>query len=261
MEVVTESERLDLEAECRAAFRGNWPEFIFHDAVTSAYLDRTQSYFPRLDILLLDEGRVMAGGWGVALSWDGNPADLPDGYDGALVRAVEGHEAGVPVNTLCLMAIAVSDKEKRRGLAGTVIVALRERGAEQRLVHVIAPVRPTLKPRYPLATMERFATWRRPDGQHLDPWVRTHVRMGAKILGTARRSQVIRGSVAEWEQWTGMAFPDSGAYVVPGALGLVHIDRDADQGVYEEDNLWVEHPRLVGTPAPAADAGLPRLLA
>jgi len=181
MEVVTESERPDLEAECRAAFRGNWPEFIFHDAVTSAYLDRTQSYFPRLDILLLDEGRVMAGGWGVALSWDGNPADLPDGYDGALVRAVEGHEAGVPVNTLCLMAIAVSDKEKRRGLAGTVIVALRERGAEQRLVHVIAPVRPTLKPRYPLATMERFATWRRPDGQHLDPWVRTHVRMGAKI--------------------------------------------------------------------------------
>jgi hypothetical protein len=139
------------------------------------------------------------------------------------------------------MAIAVSGKEKRRGLAGSVIAALRDRGAEQHLVRVIAPVRPTLKPQYPLATMEQFASWRRADGQHLDPWVRTHLRMGAEILGTAARSQVIRGSVADWEQWTGMAFPDSGPYVVPGALGLVHIDRDADQGVYEEDNLWVQH--------------------
>lgn len=41
--------------------------------------------------------------------------------------------------------------------------------------------------------------------------------------------------MADWEQWTGMAFPDSGAYVVPGALGLVQIDLDADPGVYEEN--------------------------
>lgn len=41
-----------------------------------------------------------------------------------------------------------------------------------------------------------------------------------------------------------MAFPDSGACVIPGALGLVHIDRNADQGVYEEDNLWVQHPSV-----------------
>lgn len=242
MEVVTEIERPDLLGECQEAFRGNWPEFILHDAVTEKYIDRTQVYFPSLDILLLDNGRVVAGGWGVAMNWDGTLPDLPDGYDGALTRAVEGHEAGVPVNTLCLMAIAVSSAEKRRGLAGEVISALRDRGAEQGLIKVIAPVRPTLKPQYPLATMEQFASWRRPDGQHLDPWVRTHLRMGAAILGTASRSQVVTGSVVDWEQWTGMAFPDSGAYVVPGALGLVHIDRDADRGLYEEDNLWVQHP-------------------
>lgn len=241
MQVVTECERPDLRDECREAFQGHWPQFILHDPITKKYIDRTQPYFPDLDILLLDEGRVVAGGWAVAMGWDGSLADLPAGYDGALVRAVEGHEAGVPVNTLCLMAIAVSGKQQRRGLAGSVIAALRDRGAEQHLSQVIAPVRPTLKPQYPLATMERFASWRRADGQHLDPWVRTHVRMGAKILGSAARSQVVRGCVADWEGWTGMAFPDTAAYVVPGALGLVHIDREADQGVYEEDNLWVQH--------------------
>lgn len=128
MEVVTESERPDLEAECREAFRDNWPEFIFHDAITKKYIDRTQLYFPRLDILLLDQGRVLAGGWGVALNLDGSLTDLPEGYDGALERAVEGREAGQSVNTLCLMAIAVSSEQKRRGLAAAVITALRERG-------------------------------------------------------------------------------------------------------------------------------------
>ena len=67
------------------------------------------------------------------MGWDGTLADLPDGYDGALVRSIEGHEANRPTNTLCLMAIAVSGAEKRRGLAGEVISALRARGREQEL--------------------------------------------------------------------------------------------------------------------------------
>jgi hypothetical protein len=52
---------------------------------------------------------------------------------------------------------------------------------------------------------------------------------------------VITGSVAEWQTWADMAFPDSGSYVVPDALGLVDIDRDSDQGVYVEENLWMRH--------------------
>ena len=52
---------------------------------------------------------------------------------------------------------------------------------------------------------------------------------------------VITGSVADWEGWTGMAFPDSGSYVVPDALNLVEIDREADRGTYVEENLWMRH--------------------
>lgn len=85
--------------------------------------------------------------------------------------------------------------------------------------------------------MERFAAWRRPDGSSLDPWIRTHERLGAFILGTASRSMVITGSVAEWEEWAAMAFPESGAFVVPDALNLADIDRDADRGTYVEENL------------------------
>ncbi|MFJ8959443.1 hypothetical protein ACIRG5_08620 [Lentzea sp. NPDC102401] len=49
------------------------------------------------------------------------------------------------------------------------------------------------------------------------------------------------GTVAQWERWTGMAFPQTGRYVVAGGLDLVAIDRERDQGLYEETNLWTRH--------------------
>ena len=88
----------------------------------------------------------------------------------------------------------------------------------------------------------RYLTWRRGDGELFDPWLRLHERLGAEILGVCPGSLVVTGTVAEWEQWTGMAFPDSGAYVVDGALVPVEIDREHDRGRYVEPNVWMRHP-------------------
>ena len=239
--VITNTEHPELKDEVEAAFRGEWPEFIFHDPVAAPYLDRVEEYFPRYDVLLLDGGEVAAGGWGVPLTWDGNAESLPDGFDGALVAAVNGHENGVVPDTLSVMAAAVRSGRQGRGLAGRVLTALRERAAADGLARVIAPVRPTLKSRYPLTPMAAFARWTRDDGLHLDPWIRTHQRLGARILGPAPRSMIITGSVADWEDWAAMAFPDSGQYVVPQAHDLVSIDRERDEGKYEETNLWMRH--------------------
>ena len=35
---------------------------------------------------------------------------------------------------------------------------------------------------------------------------------------------------------------DVHAYVVPGALALVEIDRERDEGLYLEPNVWMIHP-------------------
>src|SRR5216683_2681022 len=95
------------------------------------------------------------------------------------------------------MAAAVRPGHQGTGLAGKALSALRERAASAGLQRVIAPVRPTLKSRYPLTPMENFARWTRPDGLHLDPWVRAHQRLGASILGPAPRSMTITGTDAE----------------------------------------------------------------
>jgi hypothetical protein len=39
-----------------------------------------------------------------------------------------------------------------------------------------------------------------------------------------------------------MALPESGTYVVPGALVPIEIDRERDEGVYVEPNVWMVHP-------------------
>ena len=74
-----------------------------------------------------------------------------------------------------------------------------------------------------------------------DPWLRLHERLGAKLLRVAPASMTVEGTVAEWEEWAGMAFPESGDYPVPGALVPVEIDRERDRGVYVEPNVWMLH--------------------
>lgn len=241
LEVVTVAERHDLDKQAEEALRTVWPEFIFHDPVHEEYVGRVEEFFQRYDVLLLDEGRVVAGGWGVPIRWDGTVSELPDGYDGALVSAITGHENGVPADTLCIMAAAVSAGRQGGGLAGKTLSALRERATTAGLQRVIAPVRPALKTRYPLTPMENFARWTRDDGLHIDPWIRTHQRLGASILAPAERSMIITGTVPEWEEWAAMAFPETGQYVVPEALDLVAIDREQDRGTYAETNLWMRH--------------------
>ncbi|MEF2277654.1 hypothetical protein V3W47_05030 [Deinococcus sp. YIM 134068] len=246
MQVVTTSGRPDLMAGAGAAFRKGWPEFIFHDEVPPRYMGRVERYFPEYSLLLLEQGRVVAGGWGVPFAWDGSVVDLPTGYDDALIRSVGEHEAGRRPNTLSFMAASVAATDEGRGLATQVLRALIERGLDAGLERVVAPLRPTWKHRSPHIPMAEYARWTRTDGLSIDPWIRTHQRMGAGILGPARRSMVIEGTVAEWEAWTDMLFPVTGSYVVPEALNLVHIDRERDRGTYVEENLWVEHP--VGSP-------------
>ena len=173
MQIVTAADRPDLESEAGAAFREKWPEFIFHDDVAAQYAPRVETYFSRLDILVLDDdGAVVAGGWGVPLAWDGTVEDLPDGYDGALVRSVDGHEEGRACTTLSFMAAAVKRSHDRRGLATVVLEELTRRAVEDGLTHVIAPLRPTWKHRYPTYSMAEYATWareRRPLGRPVDP--------------------------------------------------------------------------------------------
>jgi hypothetical protein len=102
-------------------------------------------------------------------------------------------------------------------------------------------LRPSWKERYPLAPIERYVHWTGRDGQPFDPWIRVHLRMGGRIVAPIPHSMRITGSVADWESWTAMEYPESGEYVFPHGLATLLVDREADTGSYWEPNVWIAH--------------------
>ena len=74
-------------------------------------------------------------------------------------------------------------------------------------------------------------------------WVRARLALGTTRLGQALEalsSRFARQSVAP-KDWTGLRMPETGSYVVPGALVPVEIDRERDLGLYVEPNCWMVH--------------------
>jgi hypothetical protein len=65
--------------------------------------------------------------------------------------------------------------------------------------------------------------------------------LGAKIIKPCHEAMTIRGTRAEWEEWTGLFFQQSGKYVIPGALNPIDMDLGNDEGVYIEPNVWMHH--------------------
>jgi len=123
LEIVTVPERRDLEDEAAAAFRERWPEFVFHDQLAKQYMGRVDDYFGDFAIFLLNEGRVVAGGWGVPFAWDGTSDGLPEGYRTTLVASVEDHEAARSANAFSFMAAAAAREHDKQGHATRVLDA------------------------------------------------------------------------------------------------------------------------------------------
>jgi GNAT superfamily N-acetyltransferase len=241
LEIFTLAERPDLTPRLRS-LPDTFPEFMHHDAAVNRHWSALFADFPRFQVAVCDGEKIVAAGHCIPVFWDGTVEGLPAGLDEVLERGVEGLALGrFPTAVSALLAI-VPEAYRGRGLSSVVLTAMKGMAAEHGLDALIAPVRPTLKDRYPLTPMERYVRWEQAEGLPFDPWLRVHRRLGGEFLRVAPRSMVITGTISEWEEWTGMRFPESDAYFVPGALQPVVMDLERDLGSYEEPNVWMRHP-------------------
>jgi GNAT superfamily N-acetyltransferase len=184
---------------------------------------------------------VLAEGHTIPVGWDGTDAGLGPGIDATLAGGFALRAAGGQPTAVSAMAAEIRPQHQRRGLAVVMLRAMANLTRDAGLAHLIAPVRPTVKDRYPITPIDRYAHWTRPDGTPFDPWIRTHTQLGARIGPALPRSMHITGTVGEWESWTQMRFPETGDYVFPAGLATVHIDRGNDTGEYWEPNVWIIH--------------------
>lgn len=220
-----------------------WPEYNLHGAIPNRLWPRLYEDLPQFQFGLFDQGTgaLLAEGHTVPCWWDGTDEGLSSGVDQTLQAAFQRFDADSRVNTLCAMAAEIPPRSRGRGLARVILQAMGTIAERSGLEHLIAPVRPSWKQRYPLTPIDRYVTWRRADGLLLDPWMRVHERLGARMGPTLPRSLHIAGTVSQWEAWTDLAFPESGEYVFPHGLAPVFIDREADTGTYWEPNVWMIH--------------------
>jgi hypothetical protein len=211
--------------------------YNYHADVIGHYWPRVMEERLDFQFVLLEGDEIVARGCTVPVRWNGEDDDLPDGIDGAITRSFENDAA----NVLCAMLIAIPRAHRGRHVSTDALAAMVGLARRHGLGSLIAPVRPSWKERYPLVPIDRYAAWRRDDGSSFDPWIRIHERFGGRILRPEPRSARITGTVGEWEEWTEMAFPESGEYVFPGCLATLEIGREDDVGRYWEPNVWMHH--------------------
>ena len=248
LDLVTLAERPDLTDEITALLSSRWPMFMLagrpgHDEDVDALIQS----FPEHQVLAVDaEDRVRGVAFSLPLVWDGSAAGLPGGWDDAVSRAGARERSGNPADAATALSITVASDAARRGLAVRLIQALGDATRRAGCRALIAPVRPVLKHQYPLVDLDEYLTWRTPEDEAFDPWVRTHLRAGARLLGVAPASMTITGTVEDWRSWVEDPLPGPGSYVVPGGLSPLVVSDGL--GTYVEPNVWLVHD--VGPTAP-----------
>jgi GNAT superfamily N-acetyltransferase len=235
--VFTYAERPDLAART-GEVEHTLAHFLGHGEVAERHWGKLRHELPELQLILWDEDRDAVVGHARTM-----PAREAEGLPGGIDDILESWFGDGPrpePDVLSAMVAFVDGGRQGEGLSRLLVEGMRDLAGRAGFSSLIAPVRPVWKDRYPLIPLERYAQWTREDGLPFDPWIRVHVRLGAELLEVCPESMRIEGTREEWEEWAGMAFPDDGDFVVPGAL--VPVRFEGGRGVYVEPNVWMRHP-------------------
>jgi len=242
MSIVTLAERPDL-IEAMWAMPNPWPEFMRNDPVAEIFYGRLPDVFPEYQLLALDEQGAITGRLhSVPFAWLGTDDDLPErGWDAIVERAFADAELGAPATAVSLLEARVNPAQRGTGMSYELLEGARRNVRRLGFEDLFGPVRPAAKSAEPHTPMAEYAARVRDDGLPADPWLRAHVRVGARIVKVCPLSMIVPGSLAQWRAWTGLDFASSGSLDVPDALVPVHVSVEHDHAVYVEPNVWVHH--------------------
>lgn len=222
----------------------SWPQFMWQGHAAKEHWGEFFERFKKYQSVLVEvaENRVVAIGHSLPFRWDAELTNLPEeGWDWVIEKAVQDDKKGVTPNILAAVFVGVRDEYKKHGLSRSILLSFQPTARTHGFRNLVIPVRPNEKPKYPLISMDDYITWKNETGMPLDAWLRIQVRAGGKFIKVCHRSKTVRGSRADWESWTNMKFPQSGRFIVPGALEPMEMDAEKDEGIYIEPNVWTLH--------------------
>ncbi|AOM41778.1 GNAT family N-acetyltransferase [Xenorhabdus hominickii] len=241
-------ERTDLGDATEELIGNNWPLFMNYDAIAEKYWNTLYepgfSHFQKFAILQQEQEERLIGLLNaIPFPWVNISLDkLPDeGWDAVLEVGGAAKEK-VQANMVSVLGITVDPEFRGQNVPALLLNSLKQTARDEGLQGLVVPVRPSLKSKYPLQDFIEYCGWKNDKGEPFDPWIRTHYRLGAKIIKPALRSIDIYGTLEQWQEWVGMKFPQSGEYIIPGGLVPLVVDAEKQMAYYIEPNLWMFHP-------------------
>ena len=226
---------------CGKAF----PEFLYYSEVANKYWEKMMAYYGEYQLLLLHEDQIIAVINCMPMNLHIPDDELPEeAFNWGMEKGIKDFEAGKEINAVLGVQIIIPEEYQGKGISSIAVEELKNMCVKMRIQRLIIPIRPTLKSKYPINDIDTYIKWKNKDGLPFDPWLRVHVKKNAKIIKACKKAIEIRGTVNQWETWTKMKFPESGEYVVEGALCPIVIDRENNLGTYIEPNVWISYGKL-----------------
>ena len=219
-----------------------WPEFMQHDPIVEEYWPKLYSLFSDYQFALSSGNDIVGIGNTIPVHYTDELSNLPpQGLDWAMEKAVKENERKLVPNLLVAVQILIGTDLRGKGLSYELLNSMKLVARKQGIKLLALPVRPTCKHQYPLVPMEEYIKWTNDNGEAFDPWIRVHTIPGGNIISVCSESMQIRGTIVEWEEWTGLSFQSSGLYTIDKALCPVQIDLANYKGEYIEPNVWIIH--------------------
>jgi len=219
-----------------------WPKFMLNDPVAEMYWHYLYQKWPEYQFAIMQADNIVATGNSVPLYWEHAFEELPDeGWDWILPKAIDDSNHQRKANIQVAIQIMVPKEYQGKGLSAHAVRGMKSIGLQQGHKHLIVPLRPNHKCKYPNTSMNEYLSWKNETGLPFDPWIRVHTQLGGQIIKVCTHSMRIQGSIDEWYNWTGIPFTTSGEHVVPGALCPVKVDIEKQMAVYIEPNVWLKH--------------------
>ena len=245
LEISTLRERPDLRlAIFLPDIQSVWPEFMRHDATAQLYFAPSQ-FEAYLDYAFagVADGKVVARAFSVPFAFNVEGRDeLPDGgWDQVIRWAHEDRMVGRASTALSALEITLVPEARGSGNSIALLNAMKCCARANGYKALFAPVRPNQKHLRPHTSMREYISEMRADGLPADPWLRTHLRAGGRVVKIAPYSMTIIGSIADWSTWTGATLDQSGEVAVAGGLAPLIVSLEQGYAVYVEPNVWVEH--------------------
>jgi hypothetical protein len=205
------------------------------------YYSELLDAYPEYQLCLIDEstGYPVAVANSVPFACSDRNDLPPEGWDWVVETAAR--TKNTKANMLGALAVSVPAVHRSKGYARLMIRSLVDLAERKKLNGVVVPVRPTAKARHPWVPIADYMAWTDDKGRPYDPWLRSHLSAGGKMMGPCERSMVVHEPIAFWENWSSQRFEESGAYTLEGAIAPVQIDVERQTGTYEEPNVWVAY--------------------